>query len=719
MATSGSFYSSFGTNNAYRLVVEWKRNSTNIANNTSNVTITAYMQSTGSSYTINSSVTKNGTANIAGSVFNFTFSAALSGNQKKQIYTKTMDIYHNADGTRSFSISISGTIGITFSSGYVGTISASGTATLDTIPRTSSFTLNTTSGTIGSTQFTVTINRASTAFTHKVIYKFGTINYVGTTNATTSFSFTPSLGDCSQIPNSTSGTATIVVETYNGSTYIGSASKTITLTVPSSVVPTISSLGAEVVAAGADASYGYVKGKSKCQLSVWGATGSYGSTITSYKITGGGGTWTSWQFTTGLLTTVGTITYTATITDSRGRTSAPKSVSITVVDYNNPTINTFTAERCTSDGTLSQNGTYVRVNLNFSNSSSGGTARATLKYCEYGAYNADINCGTVTSGSTTIIGGGSLSIAKSYAIKVTVSDNLGSTSKEVTISPQFVLLDFKAGGQGMGIGKYASTDNQLEIGMKTVATEDIEFTNNEKGIKWSIDSDGAGIFFHSDGNGSTTCFLSIETNDDMNEHILFRHRGWEEGYINLFMIHPTDGVITYKHFRPSTNGTHDSGSSSFRWRTIYAVNALNTSDVTYKENITPINEYGIQTMSLDNENTINNDEITLSDMREFIKDECDLYKYNYKEQEHEEIGFIAQDIVETKVGRKLIIGEENVDGGYMYSQGTYMGIIVGALKEEINIRDKELEEQKQINKQMNEKINELEGILKELLDKLN
>ena len=38
-ATSGSFYSSFGTNSAYRIVLEWKRNSVDITNNKSNVTV--------------------------------------------------------------------------------------------------------------------------------------------------------------------------------------------------------------------------------------------------------------------------------------------------------------------------------------------------------------------------------------------------------------------------------------------------------------------------------------------------------------------------------------------------------------------------------------------------------------------------------------------------------------------------------------------------------
>lgn len=656
MATSGSTSKTFGTNGGYKFILEWKRNSVNVANNTSNITVTLYLQSSGSSYTINSSAQKKGSLNINGSTTSFTFYAGLSGSQKKKIYTRTVNITHNSDGKKSFTMSAAAGIAITFSSGYVSEVDISSySVTLDTIPRTSSMSLSATSATLGSTSITVTITRASSSFTHKVYYKFGSNTTTVSSSAGTSASFTPAIGLSSQIPNSTSGTATVYVETYSGSTKIGTASKTMTFKVPSSVKPTISTFTATVVADGAATSYGYVQNKSKCQLKINSPSGSYGSTIKSYKITGNGGTWVTQSATTGKLTNSGSIKFTATVTDSRGRTSDAKTVTISVQAYSTPSISAFSAARCNSSGTSSSSGTYAKVSATYSYTSLGGknTVSSKIEYAKSGT-TSWTNAGTVKSGSSATIGGGAISTENSYQIRLTISDKFTSTSKTVYINPQFVLLNFKEGGKGMGIGKYASTNNRLEIGMRT----DIYATTY----------------------GQTIC--------------------------------------------PLTNSTYNLGTSSYRWKTVYAVNALNTSDAEYKENIILVNENKENVMlefsTNKNANVLSvsdiNNIITLDDMRNFIKDDCDIYKYNYKGQEHEEFGFVAQNIVDSKVGNKLII---DTGDGYMYSQGTYVGIIVGALKEEIKIRDKELEEQKEINKELNEKVDELEERLANLERLLN
>lgn len=720
MATSGSFTSTFGTNNMYSLIISWTRNSVDIANNKSNVTVTVSLRSGGSSYNINSNVAKSGTLTINGSSTNVSFSCALSGNQTKQIATRTMDIYHNGDGTKSFSMSFSGTIGISFSSGTVNTISVSGTGTLDTIPRTSSFSLNTYSGTLGSTNFIVTINRASTAFTHKVTYRFGGITWVGTTNATTSFSFTPAIGDCSQIPNSTSGTGTVIVETFNGSTWIGSASASITLYVPNSVKPSFSSLRAEVVNAGADVSYGYVQGKSKCRVSIQGAQGAYGSKITSYFITDHiGSDWWSSQIETGVLWSAGQITYGAYIVDSRGRASDAKYVTINIQAYSSPTISGFSAIRCLANGNSSDSGTNAKVTANFSYSSLGGKNKVTgsIYYCVSASFSW-VSGGTISSGSTVVVGGNAISASNSYDLRLTVSDNFGSTTKTITIPPQFVLLDFKSGGNGIGIGKISSRDNALEIAMKTYLSKGMHFLPGA-GIEWSNDSDGAKIFFESVGDTGTheQNYLCIQTYDNDAEDILFNHRSYNrDTIINLFRMCPgLSSNVSYQHLRSSHNGQHDLGGSSHRWRTVYAVNAFNTSDVSYKENLKLIEDKNDKIITLSNDD-ITEENITLNDMREFIKDECDIYRYNYIGQENEEYGFVAQNIAESKVGSKLVV---DTNEGYMYSTGTYMGIIVGALKEEIKVRDIELEEQKQINGELNDKVSELEERLAKLEKLLN
>lgn len=464
-ATSGSFYSSFGTNSAYRLVVEWSRNSVDIANNKSNVTVKASLQSTGSSYSISSSATKNGTLTINGTAYSFTFTAGLSGGQKKQIYSKTVDIYHNSDGTKSFSMACSATIGITFSSGKVNTVTTSGTGTLDNIPRTSSFTLSTSSLDAGNT-ITINISRASSSFTHKVFYSFGSHSATISTNATTSASYAIPISHLSAIPNATSGTATISVDTYNGSTYIGSTSKNFTITAPSSVKPTISSITATIVASGADTSYGYVKGKSKCKLVINGATGSYGSTIKSYNISGGGFSSSAQTFTTEALTSSGNITFTANVTDSRGRKSDNKTVTINVLDYTNPNIVGYNVIRCNSDGTANEDGKYLKIWAQYTYSTLGNKNTITSK-AEYKKTSVTTwtNAGAINSNSYIVTGNNTIATDASFDVKFTITDKFTSVSKTMVIPTSFVTLDIKKGGKGIAFGKTAETDNLLDIGM--------------------------------------------------------------------------------------------------------------------------------------------------------------------------------------------------------------------------------------------------------------
>ena len=137
MATSGTIRNDFRTGYAVQLV--WSVTSQNVANNTSSVNVKVQLVSTGSSYTINSSATKNGSVSINGSTYSFTFSASLSGNQTKTIWQDDVTIAHGSNGTKSCSFGFSVGIAVTLSGTYYGTISKSGTGTFNTIPRASVF----------------------------------------------------------------------------------------------------------------------------------------------------------------------------------------------------------------------------------------------------------------------------------------------------------------------------------------------------------------------------------------------------------------------------------------------------------------------------------------------------------------------------------------------------------------------------------------------------
>lgn len=495
-ASSGTLTNNFRT--GYAVQISWSVNSQNIANNTSNVTVKAQLVSTGSAYTISSSATKNGSLTINGTKYSFTFSAGLSGGQTKTVFTKTVDIPHNSDGTKTFSMSTTLGINVTLSGTYWGNVSKSGDGKLNTIPRTSTISLSASSVAVGSA-ITVNITRASTAFTHKVYYTFGSKSVTISTSATTSASYTIPTDHATVIPNATSGSATITVDTYNGSTKIGSASKSFTVTVPTSIKPSLTSVTATVVASGADTSYGYVKGKSKVKLTINGATGSQGSTISSYSISGGGFSSSSSSFTTGVLNSSGSITFTATVTDSRGRKSDAKTVSISVQDYANPNITGFTVIRCNSGGTASNDGTYIKITPTYTYTTLGGKNAITSKaeYKQTGG-SSWTNAGAITSGSSLVTGANGIATGSSYDVRFTITDNFGSVSRTAVIPTAFMTMDFKKGGKGIAFGKASETDNLVDIGMNLKVSGDgnTQISSTGKSVSWLDGCKGTGAIIN-------------------------------------------------------------------------------------------------------------------------------------------------------------------------------------------------------------------------------
>ena len=371
----------------------------------------------------------------------------------------------NADGTKSVSIAANFSCYTADGRGGSGwSVSGSQTVTLRTIPRTSSISMPaTTMGSAG----TISITRASSSFTHTLTYAFGNATgTIATKTTSTSVSWTPPTSLASQIPNSTSGTCTLTCYTYNGNTLVGTSTTTVTLSVPASIKPTITGITATRVDGTVPSSWGiYVQTKSKVTLTITGAAGAGGSTISSYSITGGGLSYTQSSVTTGFLNTSGSITFTGKVCDSRGRWSDEATVTISVVAYAAPRFNSYSTQRCTSAGASSSNGTYAKSTIGFSYWSCSGkntitTAVAYKKSSESSYTNAGV---TFTSGTQFIFGGGNLSVDYSYDIRFTLTDAFGTVTVVDSLSTASVLMDFKAGGTGLAVGKVSETDSCFEV----------------------------------------------------------------------------------------------------------------------------------------------------------------------------------------------------------------------------------------------------------------
>ncbi len=466
MAASGTIQQAIRT--GYRLQIAWEVTSQSVANNTSSVTVKVQLVSTGSSYTINSSASKSGSLTINGTKYTFSFTAALSGNQTKTIYTKTVTVSHNADGTKTCAFSATAGINVTLSGTYYGNITASGSGVFNTIARASTISSVTSSVSVnGTNACTVNITRAASSFTHTVVFSFGTYSKT-TTGVGTSTSYAIPTSWLNAIPSATSGTAKVTVTTYSGSTKIGSAvSKNFTLTVPASVVPTISSVAVTDTTTNQTTFGNMVQNKSKAKFTIT-AAGALSSTIKAYKTVFESKTYTGATPTTSTITKSGTATATITVTDSRGRT-ASTTKTWTVVAYAAPKITSFTVARCLADGTENYEGTFVKAAFNFSiasvNSKNKNTYVIEYKPQSGTAWTALTN-GTGYAVNTSIISAdGPFDVDSSYDLRLSITDSFTTIRGLTEIPTAFTLLDFNASGRGVAFGKVSELTEGVEFAL--------------------------------------------------------------------------------------------------------------------------------------------------------------------------------------------------------------------------------------------------------------
>ena len=399
---------------------------------------------------------------IDGTTTTFTpgnYGSVYPTNQAVTVATTTQNVTHNSDGTKTISISCRWN---NSSAQYQGATSSK-TVTLTTIPRASSMSFNT-SQTMG-TAYTFTISRASSSFTHTITWSFGGSSgtAVSSTSSTTP-SFTPAIATFApKCTNATSATITYTLNTYSGSTLIGSKSYTATLAVPSSVVPSVSL----AVSAVNPFNSLYLQGKSSVKLTATGSVSSdHGATIRSYSFqvlnsastavsSGSSSTSsTSATHTSGVLTGSGSHTCKVTITDSRGRT-ATATRTITVTAYSKPVWGTTSAYRCDSAGDVAEEGTYIALTAMAQYSAVSGNSISLTYQTKESTASSWSSATSYTNGTKTIIGS-AFDITKAYNVKVTATDTVGNTiTTTLYVSTSAVGIDYDPTNNTLGLLRYA------------------------------------------------------------------------------------------------------------------------------------------------------------------------------------------------------------------------------------------------------------------------
>lgn len=500
MALSGTINGTT-SNNYITAKIEWSA-AQSTANNTSTITATLYYRKSSSASEATYG-TLNGSISIDGVSTSVSKSVTLSPNNAwVSIGTATRTITHKDDGSRSVAIWAKGAIsGTSLSSTNIGQ-----TVTLNTIARATTPVLSNSSPTIG-TSITITLNRASTAFTHTLTYTFGNASgTIGTGIATSKIWVVPT-SLASQIPSGTSGTGTIVCHTYNGSTLIGTKSVSFTANLSSSAAPTINSVSISEATSGIASKFGaYIKNKSKLSVSI-NASPSTGASITKYETYIQAVPYSGQTFTSNLITTSGDIGVAVTVTDSRGLT-ATRRYTVTILDYSPPTITSFVVDRRNSSGVKKDDGTHLGVSfqssitpLNNRNDKSWSIAykeSSSESWITLGGATTDSN---YSEDRSFYYVSANVDVNKAYDVRLTVTDYFGSVISESQVSTAFTIMDFRSTGKGLAIGKVSEVD-RLEIAMES------DFTNNVRIYTPTSSGTDDGFLRFIKKNGNLLGFLS-------------------------------------------------------------------------------------------------------------------------------------------------------------------------------------------------------------------
>lgn len=343
-----------------------------------------------------------------------------------------------------------------------GTYSANAAVTLYAVWELAAAPLTSVSNTEVGSSGTASWTKLDNAHSYKLVLTCGSAPSVTVNSAagTTSCSFTIPNTWLNYITGSASATATATLTTYNGGTALGSTTMGFTVTVPSSIKPTISSFTASHYSANATVSgWGvFTQGFSCADLSV-SATPGTGASIASITFVGPSvnSTGASTTKRTGILGSSGTNTFTVTVADSRGRT-ATTTVSVNVYPYSAPTILAINTMRADADGTTNNSGgAYLKVQPVYSLSSVNGNNSFTVQTLKYFEHGSSTPQATITCASGTTYGPPSymwaINLADSYDVSVSLTDALGGAVTATVTLPGAAGIWYSRANNALGLGR--------------------------------------------------------------------------------------------------------------------------------------------------------------------------------------------------------------------------------------------------------------------------
>ena len=459
--------------------------SQDIANNTTTLNISfqlgrdivnSYVYAYYTNWFINVDSNESGTQPLD----NFFWDPAVAG-AWKEIASRTVVVTHNTDGTKSVNISARW-----FNTGVSPSeASVTGTVTLNTILRATTPTTPITCKIGEESHISIPYTQAQ-IFSHRFSYKFGALSgEIGTASVgQDTFYWVPPLSLAEQIPNSSTGIGTIICDTYNGNTLIGSKSVEATFYLLLDSTPKISSVEILDATSGLQAQFsGYVQGKSRVQVKTV-AQGMYGSYIKKISVKIESITYSGDSIVSNVLKTYGQKPILIEITDSRGFTTS-EIYYITVYQYSAPT-GYISGVRANALGEDDPKGEYLKYSYSYNVSpvNEKNTSSIQIQYKQKMSsswINLDTKTGYSGSFENVLTSNAILSTDNSYQLRMVVSDYFTSVSIEASEIPTgTTIMDIHSSGNGIAFGKVSEEENTFDVAWNAKFRGNVDFKNPQQ-----------------------------------------------------------------------------------------------------------------------------------------------------------------------------------------------------------------------------------------------
>ncbi len=457
MASSGSITGSY---RGYTLRADWSAVQ-NAAGNYSDVTV-KHTLVIGSAYSLNISSRTN-TCSVGGVSQGYTSGSINQKGGSVLLGTTVHRVSHDADGTKTAQLSDTFNINATIDGKKVGSITASGSISLDRIARNA--TIVTANDFTDETNPTLTYSNPS-SFSCDVSIEFagGSITRTGAVIGA-SGSYTMQLTDSERttLRNASKNSPTLKVTyvlktTIDGTAYYSRADRKMNVVDAAPELGAVSyeDTNAATVAVTGD-KYHIIQNHSTLAVKVPTATAKKGATIASYAIAFGGVTKTvtdAGAVSLGAVDVSYSQSLTVTVTDSRGFT-ASRSVQVTVDDYSAPTavidlhrLNNFEPT------------TYITANSRYAYLNGKNAVTITAKFKKV----SDSSYGTPIELEDSIQSTVTCDRDSAYDFVVTIADKLETTEYNLALGKGIPAFFIDTKKSSVGVNCLPSQSDVLQLG---------------------------------------------------------------------------------------------------------------------------------------------------------------------------------------------------------------------------------------------------------------